>query len=358
MGNSLVSEGKRPVLLLGSVPFGSAREVFEAVGSSLGGFVRRIPDGETGPRWNWIVWQGDVIGATQGLETGGTREIPGVARRFELQRLKPGVAASELKLGPLGYSKAALDSYQTFVQLRASGKIPAGVRFQVSLPTPIAVVWSFFAREAVRPVWPVYEARLFQETDEIVRAIPHQDLAIQWDVAIEFACILEVPEEAKLYTKEELIRGMARCVDRVPADIEAGVHFCYGDPGHKHLVEPKDTALMVESGNGVTATSRRAITWLHMPVPRNRDADSTRILHRGLMVGEIGARELGQCRWSGFCRIAFGVLRADRSNVLKSIYLIVLYQHLRRVIHRDRLAVGAFGDRGSTIVVTSPVWTS
>src|SRR5262249_28523943 len=63
----------------------------------------------------------------------------------------------------------------------------------------------------------------------------------------------------------------ARCVDRVPADVEAGVHFCYGDPGHKHLVEPKDTGLMVDLGNGVTAASRRAITWLHMPVPRNRD---------------------------------------------------------------------------------------
>jgi hypothetical protein len=33
-------------------------------------------------------------------------------------------------------------------------------------------------------------------------------------------------------------------------------------------------------------------------------------------------------------------------------------RHLRRIIHRDRTPVGAFGDRGSTIVVTSPVWTS
>jgi hypothetical protein len=29
-----------------------------------------------------------------------------------------------------------------------------------------------------------------------------------------------------------------------------------------------------------------------------------------------------------------------------------------RVIHCDRAAVRAFGERGSTIVVTSPVWTS
>jgi hypothetical protein len=31
---------------------------------------------------------------------------------------------------------------------------------------------------------------------------------------------------------------------------------------------------------------------------------------------------------------------------------------LVRSLHRDWAAVGAFGDRGSTTVVTSPVWTS
>jgi hypothetical protein len=27
----------------------------------------------------------------------------------------------------------------------------------------------------------------------------------------------------------------------VPAEVELGLHLCYGDPGHKHVVEPKDT---------------------------------------------------------------------------------------------------------------------
>lgn len=57
-------------------------------------------------------------------------------------------------------------------------------------------------------------------------------------------------------------------------DVEVGVHFCYGDPGHKHLVEPKNTALMVEIGNGLVAASGRQMTWLHVPVPRNRDDDA------------------------------------------------------------------------------------
>jgi hypothetical protein len=268
------AKGKRPVLMLGSIPVASAREAFESVAAALGDLVKRMPDGETGPRWNWIVWQNDVVMATPGLQTSGTREVPGTGRTSELQGFKPGVTAKTLTFGPLGYAAAAIESYATFKQLRAQGKIPPGTRFQVSLPTPIAVVWSFFVPEVVRAIWPLYEARLFEEVDEISRAVAHPDLAIQWDVAVEFAVLLEVPEFANFFTKDELIRGIARCCDIVPGDVEVGVHFCYGDPGHKHLVEPKDTALMVEIGNGLVAASRRQMTWLHVPVPRNRDDDA------------------------------------------------------------------------------------
>jgi hypothetical protein len=50
--------------------------------------------------------------------------------------------------------------------------------------------------------------------------------------------------------------------------------------------------------------------------------------------------------------------RAESVNNECELGLQSLERHLRRVIHRDRAAVGAFGDRGSTIVVTSPVRTS
>ena len=58
------------VLLVGSVPLGSSRAVFEAVGTKLGKLIRRIPDGETGARKDWIVWQADVLKNAKGLEPG------------------------------------------------------------------------------------------------------------------------------------------------------------------------------------------------------------------------------------------------------------------------------------------------
>jgi len=41
----------RLVLLVGSVPLGSAADVFEVVGANLGDLIRRVPDGEVGPRF-------------------------------------------------------------------------------------------------------------------------------------------------------------------------------------------------------------------------------------------------------------------------------------------------------------------
>jgi hypothetical protein len=60
----------------------------------------------------------------------------------------------------------------------------------------------------------------------------------------------------------------------VPAAVELGIHLCYGDPGHKHLVEPADMGLMVELANRFTAKVKRPITWVHMPVPRDRDDEA------------------------------------------------------------------------------------
>jgi len=39
-------------------------------------------------------------------------------------------------------------------------------------------------------VEPAYEAAMFAELDQIAAAIPHHELAIQWDVAVEFGILL------------------------------------------------------------------------------------------------------------------------------------------------------------------------
>jgi methionine synthase II (cobalamin-independent) len=36
---------------------------------------------------------------------------------------------------------------------------------------------------------------------------------------------------------EQIILGLVRCIDHVPADVSVGMHLCYGDYGHQHFQE-------------------------------------------------------------------------------------------------------------------------
>src|SRR5260370_11770511 len=74
--------------------------------------------------------------------------------------------------------------------------------------------------------------------------------------------------------KRELLDRLIRLGNRVPADVQMGYHLCYGDAGHRHFVQPKDTSKLVETANAVSAGVQRPITWIHLPVPSNRSDDA------------------------------------------------------------------------------------
>ena len=85
----------------------------------------------------------------------------------------------------LNYAAAAKNSYRQFTELKKAGKIAATTKFQVSLPTAVAVLSGFIVPESQALVEKPYTDALKKEVDEIAQAIPHQELAIQWDVAHE-----------------------------------------------------------------------------------------------------------------------------------------------------------------------------
>jgi hypothetical protein len=140
----------RDVLIVGSVPLADAEQVFRAVAGTLGQHVRRIPDGETGARINWIESQSPVFDrhpdfalAQQdaGKDADWRNRQAGETWKIKPWHvLKPGVDVRTIQFGPLGYAAAATESYRVFSQLKQDGVIPAGCRFQVSLPTPYNVI--------------------------------------------------------------------------------------------------------------------------------------------------------------------------------------------------------------------------
>ena len=163
--------------LVGSVPLASAGEVFRAVATALNDHLRRIPDGETGPRSDWIVWQYPVLSSRPQFEV--VPPAPGHYRALPRLRIRDGERAEAITFEALGYAQAAISSYRVFATLKRDGVIPRGCRFQVSLPTPLAPISAFIATENQAALEPVYEARMLKELREILQTIPHEQLAIQ-----------------------------------------------------------------------------------------------------------------------------------------------------------------------------------
>jgi hypothetical protein len=265
---SSVASLPKGVHLVGSVPLSSAEEVFRTSSSILDERLRRIPDGETGIRSNWIGWQRELFAGNPLFEMVEPTPDTYVPRaRFKLRSPRtPGVITFER----LGYADAALESYRLFSRLKRDGVIPAQYRFQVSLPTPLAPVSAFIVQEDQAEVEPAYEAAMLTELDRIASDIPQDELAIQWDTAIEFAILEGVYFPFEADRNAEILERLIRLGNRVPVPAEMGYHLCYGDAGHKHFKEPEDAGKLVEVANAISAGIRRPINWIHLPVPRNR----------------------------------------------------------------------------------------
>jgi hypothetical protein len=262
----------RGVHLNGSIPLANADEVFRVTSSILGKRLHRIPDGETGVRTNWIGWQSDVLARNPSLEM-----IPPDPNAYAPSphfKLRPGVSAGDFVFDQLGYADAALASYEVFSQLKRAGVLPTQYRFQVSLPTPLAPVTAFMVSEGWAIVQPAYDRAMVAELDRIASGIPHDELAIQWDVAVEFGLLEGVAFTSYAHVKTEIIDQLVRLGNQVPLDVELGYHLCYGDAGHKHFVEPEDTAKLVDVANGISAGLGRSLNWISMPVPRDRSDDA------------------------------------------------------------------------------------
>jgi hypothetical protein len=267
------------VHFVGSVALDTPEEVFAAVGKHCGKYLKRVPDGEPGGRRLWISWQMPVLRANPSLAAVGEALVP--------LKLAEGVTPDQVHFGELGYYREARPSYEDFLHAREAGQFPPHVRFQVSLPTPLAVVMPFCIQPDAQKIYPAYERAMLREVERICAAIPHRDLAIQWDVCIEMIqWDGRVPTMPGFPGMEHVFADTFRRLGAaVPADVELGFHLCYGDLDGKHFIEPVDATKMVELANLISRSVSRPITWLHMPVPIDRTDDAFFVPLKALQLG-------------------------------------------------------------------------
>jgi hypothetical protein len=259
----------RPVFLVGSVPFKDTEEVFRCCSGTLGKHLTCLPDGERG---GWL--PGEDFRRARGLMEGRGESLLNPPIR-QTVRMSEGVAAQDLDFETLHYLPNAQASYAIFSRLKQSGVIAADTRYQVSIPSAFTGC-IHFDHDQVRALWPAYEAALFRDVKRIMAAIPHDELAISWDV-VDFGISLANPEPVDQYGFDELAAAIARAIDVVAPDIECGLHFCYGGHNSNGMPRPglnrreiTDTELMTQFFNAIRARAARPINWLHVPVPRPR----------------------------------------------------------------------------------------
>jgi hypothetical protein len=276
----------KDLLLVGSIPFDTNEEVFRAVAKSgIADALACLPDGEVGERLAWVVmlsyrlYHGhpDIETLKRPAPLNGVAQwFPRTAQDNWSFRVRPGVR--ELHFGDLGwclgYARDAINSYFVFRTLREKGTLPKGLRFQVSLPLTFSGVGAAFREPADWAIiGPAFEEAMRAELATIVTKIPPNDLAIQWDMALELGMLEGAVWEDNPYWNAsgndpmEMIGGaIERLSPAIPVETMLGYHLCYGTLGGWPMRHGKDLSVQVKCVEMMQRRSGRAVEFVHLPI--------------------------------------------------------------------------------------------
>ena len=280
------------ILLVGSMPYETVEENFRAVGPALKGYASCLPDGEVGPRINWVGMlpllvfgknpqlvetmappAQDLEQPDRDAERPPIEDLPGIWN----WRVKPG---EDVRFDDLEYANFALSSYPVFKRLRDDGVIAPGVRFQVCLPAPNSAIDGFFEDPAQYPMLhKAYQEGINREIERMLEVIPTEDLVIQYDVAWEFVDMAMGEKNFFAFwpklTAEEKFQRHAAQIDTmwqgVPEEVPLGYHWCYGTWGGWPMTAMEDLDLCVRMSNEAVKRTGRKLDYVHMPVVRKPD---------------------------------------------------------------------------------------
>src|SRR6476660_7548993 len=254
------------VHFVGSIPLPDSETVFRTLSKAVGLHLVRLPDGETGIRKSWIRFLQDVLSGNSAIEF--ATDVPPfkfvqwdgkVVREIPRLRVKPGVTIDPATFDT-GYAAMAIDSWNIFERLQKAGDIPAGVKFQISIPTPVAPTYNNMVPGDRQKLLAPLTKHFLGEVAKIAKALPNDRIAIQWDVCQEVLAWEGYYDKGPVDFRTECIDVLTKIGDGVPAD--------------EHMVLPKDMGIMVEMTNAVLAGVKRSIEFFHMPVIKSRTDDA------------------------------------------------------------------------------------
>lgn len=317
---------------VGSIPLPTPSAVFTHIPASLlPHSLPRLPDGEPGVRQSFTGWQFDILGS-QGLKAALTPlnaiGQPSAHKEWTNEKIDE-VLANVPAVLETGYDTAALESWEAFDRAKRAGRIAENVRFQVGIPTATNFL-PFGAQPAFQQLLETrYTAGLERAIRRIQDGIPHDQLAIQLDLATEFSLLHGgvwfsgslAEQQFVPWEREEMMDALAEKVVRlanvVDKEVELGLHCCYGDFGERHFFEPPDTSMIAAFVSRILDKLQRPLAWVHFPVPKGREDEEyllpmLPLLERlgeetAVFVGLVHAEDLeGTRRRLGTARKVFG----------------------------------------------------
>lgn len=270
------------LLLVGSIHLETPQEVFRTFGPTLGQWLAYMPDGEVGDRRFWIdgiayrVLNGhpqlETIQRPAPDENGPDTWRPqGDHDQFKFKVI-PGV--DEVRFGDpgwrLGYARDAINSYFVFKQMKNEGVIPDHVRFQVCLPLTYSALGLFIPDpDDLERVAPGMTRALKAEVENIANHIPPEELAVQWDLAIENrrieANIVAGDLDAARAEAAHVAAPLRDVCSGLPDGVHIGLHSCYGTVNGWPSRQPADITGTVLLLNANVAACGRPIDFVHFP---------------------------------------------------------------------------------------------
>jgi hypothetical protein len=260
--------------LVGSIPAADADEAMDLAVSRLGSRLRYLPDGETGPRFHWIV------GIIEGLRTHPDLEIAkdgdwsdyDKTPRFKVKRGHK-LTGDALDFG---YHKAFEESWPAFKEHRAAANGSGELSFQVGIPGDLDMALFVFG-----PLGAFLKRRAFTEaTLRDVRAIHAEagtDVVFQVEIPVELIFVAKMPGSLQGPMASFLARGVGRLVEQAPAGTRWGIHLCLGDMNHRALGRMKDAMPVVHLANAIAKRwpSGRSLEFMHFPLAAALEPPST-----------------------------------------------------------------------------------
>ena len=300
----------KPLVMIGSVPSETAEETFRLLGPSIGHLLAGITHGEPGYRNMWVVFNAPHVYEPNPDITITNKPKPNRDKTVfkdanipdwlptsweEMWCCKVNDGVEEVRFETIHYADFAVECYATFRKLREEGVIPEGARYQVNFPFPEDFTrWCTETNRDFEIMNRAIVDVVGREVTALVKAIPHEDLIVQWDVCWEvFACDADdylgrkpLHWKAEGDPYERFGGYMEQLSPLVPETVPLGMHLCYGDLEHSHMIEPKDLGVTTRMANLAVERAGRRFDYVQMPVPRNRNDDDYFAPLKDLNIGD------------------------------------------------------------------------